>query len=150
MAQWYCHLGGQQYGPIDESVLRQWIAESRVKAADNVWAEGMPSWIPAQAALPDMFAAVPPLTPPPLYTQAPVTRLAPHRGGSILTLGIIGLLLCVICGIIAWVMGNDDMAEMRAGRMDPSGMGMTQAGRIMGIISCILNIIAILAAVMGS
>ena len=42
MAQWFCHLGGQQYGPIDESVLRQWILESRIKATDNVWSESMP------------------------------------------------------------------------------------------------------------
>jgi hypothetical protein len=31
-------------------------------------------------------------------------------------------------------MGNSDLAEIRAGRMDPEGEGLTQAGRIIGII----------------
>lgn len=64
--------------------------------------------------------------------------LAPHRGALILTLGIIGLVLCLICGIVAWVMGNSDLREMDAGRMDPAGRGMTQAGKILGIISVCL------------
>jgi uncharacterized membrane protein len=84
-------------------------------------------------------------------TQAPVApvgqpysaqqMLRPHRGGTILALGIVGLVCCFICGIIAWVMGNNDLKEMAAGRMDPSGQGMTQAGKICGMISVILQII---------
>ena len=67
--------------------------------------------------------------------------LRPHRGGLILALGILGLICCIICGIIAWVMGNNDLRDMAAGRMDPSGQGLTQAGKICGIISVILAII---------
>ena len=84
-------------------------------------------------------------------TQAPVApvgppysaqqMLRPHRGGTILALGIVGLVCCFICGIIAWVMGNNDLKEMAAGRMDPSGQGITQAGKICGMISVILQII---------
>lgn len=64
--------------------------------------------------------------------------LRPHRGVAVLVLGILGLVLCFICGIIAWVMGNGDLREMDAGRMDPSGRGMTPAGKICGMISVIL------------
>jgi len=32
--------------------------------------------------------------------------LNPHRGGVILALGIIGLVVCFICGIFAWIMGK--------------------------------------------
>ena len=64
-----------------------------------------------------------------------------HRGGVILALGIIGLVLCVICGIIAWVMGNNDLREMNAGRMDPSGRGLTKAGKICGMISVLLMLL---------
>ena len=46
MGQWYCHTGGQQYGPIEEFVLRQWIAEGRVRPEDLVWSPGMPAWQP--------------------------------------------------------------------------------------------------------
>lgn len=73
-------------------------------------------------------------------------HLTPHRGGMILTFGIISLVIgCIglIFGIMAWVMGNNDLREMRAGRMDPEGEGMTQAGRICGMISVILHIVAV-------
>ncbi len=67
--------------------------------------------------------------------------LRPHRGGLILALGILGLVCCFICGIIAWVMGSNDLKEMAAGRMDPSGQGLTQAGKICGMVSVILQIV---------
>ena len=73
-------------------------------------------------------------------TQMP---LRPHRGVLILVLGILGIVCCFICGIIAWVMGNGDLREMDAGRMDPSGRGLTQAGKICGMISVILLIVGI-------
>ncbi|MHC4159934.1 MAG: hypothetical protein ACYSSO_12740 [Planctomycetota bacterium] len=69
--------------------------------------------------------------------------LAPHRGVVVLVLGILGLVVCFICGIIAWVMGNNDLKQMAAGTMDPSGEGLTKAGKICGMISCILAIIGI-------
>ncbi len=67
--------------------------------------------------------------------------LAPHRGAVVLVLGILGIVLCTICGIIAWVMGNNDLRQMDAGVMDPSGRGLTQAGKICGMISVILVIV---------
>jgi hypothetical protein len=67
--------------------------------------------------------------------------LKPHRGVLVLVLGILGIVCCFICGIIAWVFGSKDLKEMAAGTMDPSGKGMTQAGRICGIISVALQII---------
>ena len=83
---------------------------------------------------------------PPVATaqaQAPVQSVAPHRGVLILVLGILGIVCCFICGIIAWVMGNNDMREMDAGRMDPTGRGLTQAGKICGMVGTILWIVGI-------
>jgi hypothetical protein len=68
----------------------------------------------------------------------------PHRGGMILAFGILSWVLCFIFGIVAWVMGNADLAEMRAGRMDPSGEGLTQAGRILGMVHILLFIVGML------
>jgi len=85
--------------------------------------------------------------PPP----APPTRpLKPHRGTTVLVLGILGFVICFICGIIAWVMGNNDLREMKRGRMDPEGQGLTAAGRICGIISTGLSIVwlSILVAIL--
>jgi hypothetical protein len=70
--------------------------------------------------------------------------LKPHRGGMLLPFGILGLLCCIIFGILAWVMGNGDLKEMADGRMDPSGEGMTKAGKILGMIGCILYIVGFL------
>jgi len=69
---------------------------------------------------------------------APAGGLAPHRGTTILIFGIIGLVCCLIFGILAWVMGKKDLEEMAAGRMDPAGQGLTNAGRICGMVSVIL------------
>jgi hypothetical protein len=74
--------------------------------------------------------------------------LAPHRGNMILTLGVISLFIMHIpLGPIAWIMGNSDLAEIRAGRMDPEGESSTNTGRICGMISTILSIVSV--AVVG-
>lgn len=73
----------------------------------------------------------------------------PHRGGVVLALGILGILCCFICGIIAWVMGNNDLKEMAAGKMDPAGRGLTQAGKICGMISVILWIVLLCLQLLG-
>lgn len=69
--------------------------------------------------------------------------MEPHRGVVVLVLGILGLVVCVILGIVAWVMGNGDLRKMDAGQMDPSGRGMTNAGRICGMVSVILTIVGV-------
>lgn len=67
--------------------------------------------------------------------------LLPHRGGSILTLGIMSLFcnFLMIPGIVAWVGGVSDLKKISAGQMDPSGRGTTQAGMITGIFGTILH-----------
>ena len=41
---------------------------------------------------------------------------------------------------MAWSMGNTDLEEIRAGRMDMSGEGMVQAGRVLGMSATLLMI----------
>jgi hypothetical protein len=80
----------------------------------------------------------------PVESQRPSQQaLRPHRGGVILALGILGLVTCFICGIFAWIMGKNDLKEMEAGTMDMSGRGLTQAGRICGMVGVILPIAVI-------
>ena len=86
---------------------------------------------------------------PPAQAAAPAPAaggLAPHRGTLVLILGIMGLVMncCMIPGILAWVFGKKDLAEMAAGRMDPSGQGLTNAGKICGMIGTILAIVIII------
>jgi len=88
----------------------------------------------------------PPIQPVQAYPVGQPMR--PHRGVMILVFGILGLVCCFIFGIVAWVMGNGDMREMDAGRMDPSGRGLTQAGKICGIISVALAILGIVIGIL--
>lgn len=71
-----------------------------------------------------------------------------HRGTMILVLGILGLVCCFIFGIAAWVMGGGDLKKMDAGVMDPEGRGLTQAGRICGIISVVLTLLGLIIYVL--
>src|SRR5262249_31398158 len=99
-------------------------------------------------------AMAPPPPGAPVYTHTPGPGAyapgmgfgmgAPHRGGLILALGIIGLVVCGPCGIVAWVLGNQDIAAMDSGRMDPSGRGLTQTGRVLGIIDTSLMALYVL------
>ncbi len=82
----------------------------------------------------------------PYYGQS-TTLVQPHRGTIILVLGILSLVVCGIMGPIAWVMGNTDLREMAAGRMDRSGEGATQAGRICGMIATILMIVGLVFSI---
>jgi phage FluMu protein Com len=71
-----------------------------------------------------------------------------HRGATILTLGILSIFVACGCPIIAWVMGgiaikmaNADLLQMSTGKMDSSGRGNTQVGKICAIIGVVLGII---------
>jgi hypothetical protein len=70
-------------------------------------------------------------------------RPVAHRGGEILTFGLLALIPCpltgIIFGIIAWMMGNADLKEMRSGRMDREGEGLTQWGRVLGMIGVAMS-----------
>lgn len=67
--------------------------------------------------------------------------MQPHRGSTILVLGILSLVVCAICGPIAWSMANKDLTAMASGLMDPTGMDQTKAGKICGIIGTVFLII---------
>ena len=72
---------------------------------------------------------------------APQLALKSHRGGQILTLGLIGLFVCGPLCLAAWVMGSSDLREMDAGMMDGSGRSSTSSGRNIGMLGTVLWII---------
>ncbi len=87
----------------------------------------------------------------PLETQRPdpAASIQPHRGTLILVLGILSLVVCNLLGIFAWIMGRNDLAAMRAGRMDRSGQTMTNIGQILGIIGTVLIGVSVLMGGIG-
>ncbi len=80
---------------------------------------------------------------PPPISQSSGFGTAPHRGVLILVLGILSIVLCGLLGPAAWVMGNKDLAAIDAGRMDQTGRGMTQAGKICGIVGTVLVVLGV-------
>ncbi|RPI79091.1 MAG: zinc-ribbon domain-containing protein, partial [Planctomycetaceae bacterium] len=88
-----------------------------------------------------------------LVGRDPTTlQLQPHRGQLILGLSIGSLVMCGFCGIVglalsitSWVMASQDLAAMDEGRMDPSGRGLTRAGRIIARIQIVLLVLGVLA-----
>jgi hypothetical protein len=70
--------------------------------------------------------------------------LAEHRGNLILALGIASLAVCALIGPAAWILGHNDLKEMRAGRMDPEGESNTRIGMILGMVATILSLVGVL------
>ena len=84
---------------------------------------------------------------PPVLGMASRFSMRPHRAGLILAFGILGLLgglLSFACcqgllvfevfGVLAVIFAREDLKDMAIGRMDPTGMGTTRAGKILAII----------------
>ena len=138
MAQWYCMVNGQRFGPASEEEVHAWVKEGRAGPGDLVWTEGMSDWVAVERS---PFGSGAPADAPPPLPGGSTTYQKPHRGTTVLVLGILGLVVCCICGIVAWSMGAEDLKHMDAGLMDPSGREQTKAGKICGMISVILAIV---------
>lgn len=171
-ANWYMQTPeGQTYGPVTRDELDRWILEGRLAADCLLASSGQGPWqgaaeifpalgrapapfrpqsAPPAAASPFKGSAFQPPSPfadrPGNFTPAADYRhLQPHRGGLILVLGILGLAVnCPIFSFMAWAMGSADLREIRAGRMDPTGEGLTRAGHILGMILSILWIVSMM------
>jgi hypothetical protein len=165
---------GQTFGPVSWSQVTAWVAEGRI-AADCQLTEnksgpwrGAAEWFPNLTPLTPQKAlqAAPARHDwlPPEFTRdetapfAPAaamsdvggtapTYVVPHRGGLILVLGILAWAVnCPIFCFMAWVMGASDLREIRAGRMDKGGEGLTRVGMILGMIMSLFWIFIGLAA----
>jgi hypothetical protein len=166
MAEWYYVKDGNRKGPVGSNKLKNMAAEGQLLPDDQVWRDGMEEWVSARS-IKGLFAVGGTDVPPPLPSEQtlaepprpPIARsqcartrrgsrhMRPHRGATVLVFGILGLVVFFVFGIVAWIMGNADIKAMKAGQMDPSGMGQTNAGRILGIISCAIVILAVLLAI---
>lgn len=154
---------GQSYGPVSWTQLKDWASEGRLAADCHVAEDASGPWRgaaelfqaltplqpgPVVAPLPALHNWLPPGsseddTAPfaspgfePSASRGPGGQyLVPHRAGLILVLGLLGFAInCPIFCFMAWVMGSSDLREMRAGRMDKSGEGLTRVGQVLGMI----------------
>ena len=86
--------------------------------------------------------------PPPVAPPSGMP-MQPHRGVMILVFSILSWFLCVIFGVVAWVLANSDLRAMEEGRMDPTGEGITKAGKIVAMINVILTIVGIVVGIIA-
>lgn len=73
---------------------------------------------------------------------AAAAGMRPHRGALILVFGIFSLFCCGLLGIAPWIMANEDLMLMDRRLMDPTGRGMTMAGKVLGIIGLVLYLLS--------
>lgn len=153
---------GQVYGPVDRNTLNQWVAEGRISDDCQLRNDLDQEWQPA----PDVFPVLRPvpkgvplaatndmglgtlrgIAPADGY-EANVRFVNSHRGVLVLALGILSWAIgCPVFGIMAWVMGSNDLRDMQRGTMDAGGLGLTRAGQIIGMIHAIVILAVIVVS----
>ena len=80
-------------------------------------------------------------SPPPAYPAPP--RDHPQTT-TILILGVCGLVLCQVLGPFAWSMGSKALREIDASGGQLGGRDMVNVGRILGIVSTAILLVAVL------
>lgn len=164
---WHLRIeDGRTFGPVPKSELDQWCAENRVTATCFLRRHSDPNWVEAGNVYPHLGKSGPVSSNPFRDDLKPTGEIGaggygqtgyrqPHRGGVILTFGILGLFGCGCLiflgfGIAAWVMGANDLKAMNEGRMDDSGRSLTQTGQILGMIGCGIAIVATILSIVGN
>jgi hypothetical protein len=86
------------------------------------------------------------------YGQQPYGAAAPRphpRGVAVLILGIVGLVICMPCGIVALVLGNGALKEIDSNPGAYTNRGMVNAGRILGIVAIVLWVIGFVVSLIS-
>lgn len=68
-------------------------------------------------------------------------KKTPHRGPKLLAMSILGTFICPIISIVAILMAKEDLAAMKAARMDRNGEGLTTAAFWIAIGGLALNVL---------
>lgn len=173
---WYLKTPeGSIYGPAAWGKLQTWVEQGRVTEDCQLAAGEAGDWEPAVTIFPQLQPrpAIPVERPPAIEgvptesiagseSQAPLQHvvvatavddlpfLKRHRGGLVLILGLLGLLMaCPIFSLMAWVMGSEDLRAMQAGQMDLSGHRHTLIGQRMGMVLSLIWIVGCMLALFG-
>jgi ABC-type Fe3+ transport system permease subunit len=67
-----------------------------------------------------------------------------------LVLGILGVVLCPLCGPVAWVLGRKAEQEVDASGGRIGGRGLGTAGKILGIVGTLFIVLLIGLLLLGS
>jgi hypothetical protein len=161
---------GLTFGPVARAELDRWLSEGRVTSQSQILHEGAGQWSWAAQIYPHLQnaasdspfqpGAVQPYLPPGVNLYAPSPSIASpygyspfrerHRGGAILTMAIVGLVLCQFLAIAAVIMAAVDLGKMKQGVMDPAGKGLTIAGLVIGSLAIALVLFQIVMVVVAN
>ena len=156
---WYYLHGGEKYGPVPSSVIREKIKAGELSHTIRIWREGMDEWqeLAAVAEFRDLVPhSPPPPVPPP--TQTPSVPVTPHasaapvqatKGNGLaiagMVLGIVSMFLgyiiwfialpCILTGLVLSVVGLNKAKAVGTGR------GMAVAGLVLTTIALVCLVI---------
>jgi uncharacterized membrane protein len=71
------------------------------------------------------------------------------QASTALVLSIVGLVCCQVLGIVAWIMANNELQAIKAGRRNPANEGTASAARIIGIVATVLLGIGIILLIIA-
>lgn len=136
---------GKEYGPIDATVVREWIRERRANGKTRVQIEGNAEWVElaslAEFAADLATASAPPPLPPRLGAVPPAATSDPGpktSGMAIasLVLGLVGF--CGITAIMGMILGL--VATIRIGKSNGQlkGKGLAISGMIVSSVMFVL------------
>jgi hypothetical protein len=77
------------------------------------------------------------------------TYAEPSQATTALVLGILGIICCAPLAVVAWIMANNELEGIRAGRRNPANEGTANASRILGIVGTVLLGIGIIVAILA-
>jgi hypothetical protein len=80
----------------------------------------------------------------------PATPAYPEQSQATtaLVLGILGIVCCQVLSIVAWIMGNNELEGIKAGRRNPANEGTANAARILGIIGTALLAVGVVVGIL--
>jgi ABC-type Fe3+ transport system permease subunit len=86
-----------------------------------------------------------------LSAQLPIEpRQQASSAVAALVLGILGVVLCPLCGPVAWVLGRKAEQEVDASGGRIGGRGLGTAGKILGIIGTLFIVLFVVLLFLGT
>ncbi|MEM9080669.1 MAG: GYF domain-containing protein [Verrucomicrobiota bacterium] len=172
---WFYSKDQQQQGPVEADEIRQRLKAGELSNATLVWKEGMANWTPlgdvlelrepvpvtpspegevTPSAASPLEAASRPYTAPAAPVQ-PVQLTAPVEQNTMalvsMILGILALLCFgILTGLPAVICGHLARGQIRRASVPQTGGGMALTGLILGYISIVFSVIAIVFVVIGA
>ena len=139
---------GQQYGPVSDEKLRQWIAEGRVNAQTQILADGATEW-KLLGTLPEFGGHFPPPVPPTIRPPFYPVRKTNSYAIAGLVFGILAILCCckALFGTLGIIFSLIGLSQTNQHPEFYEGRGIAIAGLVLSVLSLLLALILIMVAV---